>query len=142
MGFLNNNPISFLRIIRTAHHYNSIQRFCTNNGSWFRSRFVMPHDTRIIPQIAFRTTTLIFSVIALRMSYIGFNWAEHHAAQFNNRFEKICQSLEDQQNNNNNITIKIESKNTQQTNDKLEKELWKLIEKHYDYDKHNIKCKI
>ena len=119
--------------------------FCNNgnNESWIRTRFTIPQDTRIVPQILFSMTTFIFSIIALRMSYVGFYWAEERATSFNGSFGKICGLLEKQQEREkgkqqDNITIETKSDNIHV----LEKELWQLIEKHYDYDKHDIKCKI
>ena len=78
------------------------------------------------------------------MSYTGFYWAEKRATSFNNRFDRICELFEEQ------------SKSTQQTKkvtdinikgnadeiEELQKEIWELIELHFNYDQDDIKCKV
>ena len=125
-----------------------MRHFCGNNNAndtWFRSRFAIPQDTRIIPQVIFASLTFVFSIIALRMSYTGFYWAEKHAATFNNRFDRMCELLEEQSNKstqqNKNVT-NINIKGNADEIEELQKEIWELIESHFNYDQDDIKCKV
>jgi len=124
--------------------YAVSKRFLSTRG--VRDKFSFPHDARIVTQISTRVSAFVFSVIALRMSYIAFEWAQDHAHAFNHRYERICDLLEEQTSDSpKQIHINIQSEEAAsdaEKQEKLTRELWELVSSCYDYDEDEIECKI
>eukprot|EP01084_Bolivina_argentea_P190528 327381_1 len=119
------------------------RRLIFNKSEYFRKL----HDTRIIPDVIFGCTTVIFSITTLRMGYIGYQYATQHASDFDNHCDRIINVLE--KNNESMTTVIIELNesnpieivcNDQHKNNEFTKDVINLLEtKFQDNTKYNIK---
>ena len=130
------NRILYGHIAGTRRMHASLMRHFsdnTGNTTWFRSRFQIPQDTRIIPQVLFNSLTFVFSIIALRMSYTGFLWVQERAHNFHNTMERVCQLLEEQSESEKDSKVtNIKINGDENEIEQLEKEILELAKSHFN----------
>lgn len=107
------------------------KRLIWNNREYFKAK----HDTRIIPDFVFGTTTVLFTIASLRMGYIAYKKAIIHAKDFDDHVDRIINVMENNNNNNNIINIQINDNNPieikcndQTKNDQFKRDLIKLLD--------------